>query len=66
MSAIKYQQDLIESSIQMLMRHLPHDATPELQTFCAISIELMKSATPSRLRDAARLAEMRHITKGLR
>ena len=66
MSAIKYQQDLIESSIQMLMRHLPQDASPELQTFCAISIELMRTATPSKLRDAARLVEMRQITKELR
>lgn len=66
MSAIKYQQDKINECAEMLLRDLPQDASPELQTFCAIAIELMKSATPSRLRDAARLVEMRHITKELR
>lgn len=66
MSAIKYQQDTIDHYAEIIMRDLPENATPELQTFCAIAIELMKTATPSRLRDAARLVEMRHITKGLR
>jgi len=66
MSAIKYQQDTIEHYAAIVLKELQDNASPELQTFCAISIELMKSATPSRLRDAARLVEMRHITKGLR
>lgn len=66
MSAIKYQQDMIEHYAAIVLKELQGNATPELQTFCAISIELMKSATPSRLRDAARLVEMRHITRGLR
>lgn len=66
MSAIRYKQDLIEKSAEMLLRDLPADATPELQTFCAIAIELMKTATPSRLRDAARLVEMRNMIKELR
>lgn len=66
MTAIKYQKDLINDSAEMLLRDLPDNATPELQTFCAIAIELMKSATASRLRDAARLVEMRDKTKGLR
>lgn len=66
MSAIKYQKELIEDSAEMLLRDLPEDASPGLQTFCAIAIELMKSSTASRLRDAARLVEMRDITKGLR
>lgn len=35
----------------------------ELETFCAIALELMKTATPSRLRDAARLVEMRFYVK---
>ncbi len=36
----------------------------ELETFCAIAIELMKSATPSRMREAARIVEMRYLMKG--
>ena len=66
MTAIKYQQDKINECAEMLLRDLPPDATQELQTFCAIAIELMRTATPSRLRDAARLVEMRHITKEFR
>lgn len=66
MTAKKYQQEKINECAEMLLRDLPQDASPELQTFCAISIELMRTATPSRLRDAARLVEMRHITKEFR
>lgn len=66
MSAIEYQKQLIEHYANLLTQLLPDDAPAELQTFCAIGIELMKSATPSRLRDAARLVEMRHYTKELR
>ena len=66
MSAIKYQQEKINECAEMLLKDLPENASPELQTFCAIAIELMKQAKPSKLRDAARLVEMRHITKELR
>lgn len=66
MPAIKYQQDTIEHYADIVLKELQDDASPELQTFCAIAIELMKSATPSRLRDAARLVEMRHMIKELR
>lgn len=31
----------------------------EIQTLCAIAIELIKSASPSRLREAARIVEIR-------
>lgn len=65
MSAIKYQQQLVEHYADQMPQWVPQD-NAELGTFCAIAIELMKSATPSRLRDAARLVEMRDITKGLR
>ena len=65
MTAIKYQQDLINHYADQLPQWVPPD-NAELATFCAIAVELMKSATPSRLRDAARLVEMRHMTKELR
>ena len=66
MTATKYQQDLINHYAEIVTKELQDNASPELQTFCAIAIELMKSATPSRLRDAARLVEMRHMTRELR
>lgn len=71
MSAIKYQQDLIQQHVDMLNEFKSKETITcediiKFETFCAIAIELMKTATPSRLRDAARLVEMRHITKGLR
>jgi hypothetical protein len=40
------------------------DDRAELETFCAIAIELMKSATPSRMREAARIVELRFYLKG--
>lgn len=66
MTATKYQQYLINHYAGIVTKELQDNASPELQTFCAIAIELMKTATPSRLRDAARLVEMRYITKELR
>ena len=39
------------------------DERAEMETFCAISLELMKSATPSRIRDAARIVEIRYLSK---
>ena len=66
MTVTKYQQEKINECAEMLLRDLPQDASPELQTFCAIAVELMRSASPSKLRDAARLVEMRHMTKELR
>jgi hypothetical protein len=39
------------------------DERAEMETFCAIALELMKSATPSRIRDAARIVEIRHLMK---
>lgn len=65
MSAIRYQKELIEHYADQLPEWT-ENTNSELQTFCAIAIELMKSATPSKLRDAARLVEMRNITKELR
>lgn len=66
MTATKYQQDLINHYAEIVTKELPCNATPELQTFCAIAIELMRTSEPEKLRDAARLVEMRHMTKELR
>lgn len=66
MTATKYQQYLINHYAGIVTKELQDNASAELQTFCAIAVELMKTATPSRLRDAARLVEMRHMTKELR
>ena len=71
MAATQYQKDLINHYVNELNEfktkvEITAEDIIKFETFCAIAIELMKSATPSRLRDAARLVEMRHITKGLR
>jgi hypothetical protein len=39
------------------------DERAELETFCAIALELMKDATPSRVREAARRVELRYLLK---
>lgn len=39
------------------------DERDELETFCAIALELMKDATPSRIREAARRVELRYLLK---
>lgn len=35
----------------------------DLETFCAVALELLKSSSPSRLRDAVKLVELRYLTK---
>lgn len=66
LQAANYQQDLINHYAEVVTKELQENASPELQTFCALAVELMRTTTPSRLRDAARLVEMRHMTKELR
>jgi len=43
------------------------DITPneriELETLCSIAIELIKSSSPSKLRDAGRIVELRYRLK---
>jgi hypothetical protein len=39
------------------------DERVELETLCAIAIELIKSASPSKLRDAGRIVEIRYRIK---
>jgi hypothetical protein len=38
----------------------------EIETFCAIAIEVMRHATVSRLRDAARVVELRGLMREVR
>ena len=44
---------------------LPVDSDEELQTFCAIAIELMRISSPSALRIAAQNVEIRHHIRRL-
>jgi len=39
------------------------DERVELETLCAIAIELIKSASPSKLREAGRIVELRNLAK---
>lgn len=41
------------------------DERAELETFCAIALEVMRVTPPSRLRDAARKVEIRYLMRGL-
>ena len=38
----------------------------ELETLCAIAVELIKSASPSKLREAGRIVELRNLTKKIK
>ena len=40
------------------------DERAELETFCAIALELMKDLTPSQMHEAARKVEIRFLNKG--
>jgi hypothetical protein len=40
------------------------DERAELETFCAISLELMRLTTPSKVREAARVVEIRYLLRG--
>lgn len=42
------------------------DERVELGTLCAIAIELIKSASPSKLREAGRIVEMRYLLKDIK
>lgn len=39
------------------------DERAELETFIAIALEVMKNSSPARLRDAARLVEIRNLER---
>lgn len=38
----------------------------ELETFCAVALEVMRHTPPSRMREAARLVELRALGQGAR
>ena len=68
MSAIKEQSDLASfwaGRCKAIFGKKQIDAEEriEIETLCAIAIELMKSATPSKLREAARNVELRHYLR---
>lgn len=42
------------------------DERVELETLCAIAIELIKSASPSKLREAGRIVELRNLSKKIK
>lgn len=71
MSAIK---DQIETAIHWADRckeilskdEIAPDELIELETLCAIAIELIKSASPSKLRDAGRIVELRYRLKEIK
>lgn len=39
------------------------DERAELETFAAIALELMKTATPNQIRNAARIVEIRYLSR---
>ena len=41
------------------------DERAEVETFCAIVLEVMKQTTPSKLREAARIVHIRSLTREL-
>ena len=42
------------------------DERIELETLCAIAIELIKSASPSKLREASRIVELRNLARNIK
>jgi hypothetical protein len=71
MSALK---DQIETAIhwadrckEILSKEvIEPDERVELETLCAIAIELIKSASPSKLREAGRVVELRYRLKEMK
>ncbi len=71
MSALKEQ---IETAIHWADRcksilskdDIAPDERVELETLCAIAIELIKLASPSKLREAGRIVELRNLAKKIK
>ena len=64
MSAINEQRQLAEHYADVCKEVFAKEAMSdsdkeEIQTLCAIAIELIKSSSPSKLREAARIVEIR-------
>ena len=45
---------------------ITQDERVELETLCAIAIELIKSASPSKLREAGRIVELRNLARNIK
>ena len=56
----KLKDDRLKSCVAALIGW-GDDERAELETFIAVSIEVMKKTNPSKVREAARIVELRHI-----
>lgn len=65
MSAKEDQKKLIQYVVSKLPEWSAGVKNIKFLTFCSIAVELMKSATPSKLRAAATLVETRSYKKGI-
>lgn len=63
-TAAKLKDERMQACIATLIGWGTEDRA-ELETFCAIALEVMKSASPSRLRDAALKVELRFHMRNL-
>ena len=68
MSAINEQRQLAEHYADVCKEVFAKEAMSdsdkeEIQTLCAIAIELIKSSSPSKLRESARIVEIRYLIK---
>ena len=68
MSAIKEQSDLAafwagRCKTILGKEQIDPEERIEIETLCAIAVELIKSASPYRLREAARNVELRHYLR---
>ena len=71
MSALKQQiQTAIHWADRCKLILSKDDITPdervELETLCAIAIELIKSASPGKLREAGRIIELRNLVRNIK
>ena len=71
MSAINEQRKLAEHYADVCKEVFAKEAMSdsdkeEIQTLCAIAIELIKSSSPSKLREAARIVEIRSYKEKIR
>lgn len=61
----KLKDDRLKSCVAALIGW-GDDERAELETFIAVAIEVLKGTNPSKVREAARLVELRYLTKEMR
>lgn len=61
-SIVKLKDERLKECVATLIGWGDEDRA-ELETFCAIALEVMRKSPPSRLREAARLVEIRYLLK---